>query len=484
MAKANPKKAFFCRECGNESRQWAGRCPACGAWNAIVEAPVDKPSAANQRWVGPGGASQPLQQLSEVSLQDAPRVLLPSGELNRVLGGGIVPGSIVLLAGDPGIGKSTLFLQMAAALAAKGGDVLYVSGEESARQIRMRAERLGVTGEHVFLLNETSIEEVLQRAEQSHPAALVVDSIQTMATETIPSAPGSVNQVRECCRLLLQWAKSTHTPVLLTGHVTKEGDIAGPRVLEHMVDVVLYLEGEQFGPVRLLRSIKNRFGSTNEVAVLQMESSGLVEVPDPSRALLATRHGNRVGSAVVPILEGTRPLMVEIQALTAPTVLPVPRRLSSGLEQNRVVMLTAILSQRAGLAVGMDDVIVNVTGGLRVSEPAADLCASLAIASSFRNVPLSSDVIAIGEVGLSGELRWVSQMERRLREASRLGFTRAIIPAIRGDAANIGPIDGLEVVRVETLREAIRQALPRANNTAKDNDRSQAAHEVDSEDEG
>jgi DNA repair protein RadA/Sms len=322
----------------------------------------------------------------------------------------------------------------------------------------MRAQRIGASGKGVFLLSETSLGEVFSQLERMHPAVAVVDSIQTMSADAIEAAPGSVAQVRECARQLLQWAKATRTPVLMTGHVTKDGEVAGPRVLEHMVDVVLYLEGESTGPFRLLRAMKNRFGSTNEVAVFQMESTGLVEVHDPSRVLLASRRQGQVGDAVAAVLEGSRPLMVEIQALTAPSQLPVPRRLSSGVEQGRMVMLSAVLSQRARMPLGGSDVIVNVTGGLRVTEPAADLAIALAIASSFRGVPLPPDVVAVGEVGLSGELRPVPQLERRLREAARLGFARAVAPAMRNGEM---PRAGIEVAQAETVGQAIGKVLGR-----------------------
>ncbi|MSQ12704.1 MAG: DNA repair protein RadA [Dehalococcoidia bacterium] len=453
MAQAERKGGFFCKECGNESPRWAGKCPACGQWNTLVEAPAAH--RGRGRWVAPA-AAQPVQ-LSDVAAAAAPRIVLPSAELNRVLGGGIVPGSVILLAGDPGIGKSTLFLQVASALAGRG-EVLYVSGEESGHQVRLRSERLGVDGRGIFLLNETALEPVMAHLGRMAPSAVLVDSIQTLWSDAMPSAPGSVNQVRECTRQLMQWAKATHTPVLFAGHVTKDGDVAGPRVLEHMVDVVLYLEGESSGPLRLLRSTKNRFGSTNEVAVFQMGAEGLVEVPDPSRLMLAARSTAQVGDVVVPVLEGTRPMLMEVQALTAPTSAPAPRRLTSGLDQGRLVMLCAVLGQRARLPLGGCDVIANVAGGLRITEPAADLAVALAVASSLRGVPLAVDTVAVGEVSLSGELRSVPQMERRLRESARLGFRRAIVPPTRGQAL---PDMGLEVVEAGTLSEAVRAALPR-----------------------
>ncbi|MBM3945826.1 MAG: DNA repair protein RadA [SAR202 cluster bacterium] len=449
--------SFFCKECGNETPRWAGRCPACGQWNTVVEAPRE--GGRRSRWT-PGATPEPVQ-LSEVTTESAPRIALSSAELNRVLGGGVVPGSVLLLAGDPGVGKSTLLLQAASALAERR-EVLYVSGEESAHQVRLRAERLGVRGERIFLLSETSTDAVLARLAERAPSAVVIDSIQTLWSEAVPSAPGSVNQVRECARALMQWAKTSHTPVLMAGHVTKDGDVAGPRVLEHMVDVVLYLEGESAGGLRLLRTTKNRFGSTNEVAVFQMGPTGLAEVPDPSQALLANRRHAQVGDVVTPVLEGTRPMMMEVQALTSPTTAPVPRRLTTGLEQTRLVMLCAVLGQRARMPLGGCDVIANVAGGFRVSEPAADLAVALAVASSLRGVPVPMDLVATGEVSLSGELRWAPQMERRLRESARVGFKRAVIPTVRGEPL---PDLGLQILEAGTLSEAIRAVLGRSSGT-------------------
>ena len=441
-----------------------GFCHVCGAQDPLVEAP--SPKTRRGTWLPDAATAEPVE-LSRVSDMGPPRIALPYPELNRILGGGLVPGSVVLLAGDPGIGKSTLLLQVAAALAsspstdaspARGG-VLYVSGEESPDQVQMRARRLEVRGGGLYLLGETNLEAVLHWLGQMSVSAVVIDSIQTLYSEGTSSVPGSLSQVRECTRRLLAWAKGHGTPVLLAGHVTKEGDVAGPRALEHMVDVVLYLEGERFGANRLLRGTKNRFGATHEVAVYQMEERGLVEVHDPSRALLSHRRGAPVGSAVVAVVEGTRPLLVEVQALTSPAHGPVPRRVVNGLELNRVLMVSAVLSRRAGLPLGGQDVIVNVVGGLRLSEPAVDLAVALAIASSFREAPLDERLVVLGEVGLSGEVRPVPQMEHRLREASRLGFRRAVVGE-RGEGAEAW--DGsVEVIEVATLREALRHALPR-----------------------
>lgn len=442
-----------------------GFCHACGARDPLVEAP--RRGRGESSWVAARGGAAP-QELSDVSLDDTPRILLPYSELNRVLGGGLVPGSILLMAGDPGIGKSTLLLQIAAALAPKGrgrqaaaaqpqGGVLYVSGEESAAQVKMRAERLGIDGHGLYLLGETDVAEALRWMDNTAPAAVIVDSIQTLYTEAAPSTPGSVAQVRECTRLLLGWAKAKQTPVLLSGHVTKEGDVAGPRVLEHMVDVVLYLEGESLGPYRVVRSVKNRFGSTDEVALFQMQGDGLTEVDDPSQALLGQRQGPLVGAIVCPVIQGSRPFLVEVQALTSPAVGPVARRVANGLDGNRLTMLAAVLSRRAGLPLGGQDIIVNVAGGLRVNEPATDLATALAIASAFRNQPLDPDLVALGEVGLSGEVRPVPQMGRRLQEAARLRLRRAVGPT---EAARDGG-DGIVVTPVSTLSRALSAILPR-----------------------
>ena len=452
-----------------------GFCHMCGVQEPLVEAPkVEAPRTKSRRgaWL-PDATSEPVE-LSRVSEMEAPRISLPYSELNRILGGGLVPGSVVLLAGDPGIGKSTLLLQVAAALADSLGSgapqehrgVLYVSGEESPDQVQLRARRLGVKGAGLYLLGETNLEAVLHWLGQMSVSAVVVDSIQTLYSEGLSAVPGSLSQVRECTRRLLAWAKEQGTPVLLAGHVTKEGDVAGPRALEHMVDVVLYLEGERFGANRLLRGTKNRFGATHEVAVYQMEERGLVEVHDPSRALLSHRRGAAVGSAVVAVGEGTRPLLVEVQALTSPAHGPVPRRVVNGLEVNRVIMVSAVLARRAGLPLGGQDIIVNVVGGLRLSEPAADLAVALAIASSFREAPLDERLVVLGEVGLSGEVRPVPQMERRLEEASRLGFRRVVVGerSQRAETSN----GNVEVVEVATLLDALRHVLPRKRSREQD----------------
>ena len=402
-------------------------------------------------------AAAALVEMCDLADEEALRLTVGLPEFERVLGGGIVSGSLILVGGDPGIGKSTLLLQVAALATASGRSVLYVSGEESAQQLQMRARRLGSDGRGMFVVAETDLDGALQAADNLQPALVVVDSIQTVHSQSTPSPPGSIAQLRECTMRLMQWAKSGGIPICIIGHVTKEGDIAGPRLLEHIVDVVLYLEGERFSSYRLLRGVKNRFGSTNEVGVFEMTAQGLAAVENPSEVFLAERGEGAVGSVVVPTLEGSRPLLVEVQALTSPTMLAVPRRTANGLDFNRLVLITAVLAKRAGLALANQDVIANVVGGLRVQEPAADLALALAIASSSRDAALPSDLVAMGEVGLSGELRSVGQLERRLGEAERLGFRRCLLP--QAGLRRVTPTTGLELMPAATLREAIRLAF-------------------------
>jgi DNA repair protein RadA/Sms len=371
----------------------------------------------------------------------------------------MVPGSLVLMAGEPGVGKSTLLLQIAGYVASTGAKVLYVSGEESVHQIKLRSDRLGISGQGIYMLSETDVDEVVQHLEQSKPALAVVDSVQTLYTQDIPSGQGSVAQVRECALRLMRWAKARAVPLFIAGHVTKDGTLAGPRVLEHMVDVVLYLEGENLSTYRILRGDKNRFGSTNEVGIFQMGGNGLEEVPDPSRVLLSQRQEEALGSAIVPVLEGSRPLLVEIQALTSPSMLAVPRRIANGVDYNRLLMLAAVLSRRAGLNLSNQDIIVSVVGGLKIREPATDAAIALAISSSLRNIPLNPGMAALGEVGLSGELRTAPQLQRRLNEASRLGFRQCLLPdSARDDASSA---KGIEPIYAATLSHALRQCLPR-----------------------
>ncbi|MBI4307271.1 MAG: DNA repair protein RadA [Chloroflexi bacterium] len=456
---------FVCKNCGRETPKWLGRCSDCGEWNSFTETAVaaSAPSAAPA--IRPGAAPQELDQ---VSLAPVSRLALPLGEFNRVLGGGIVPGSLILIGGDPGIGKSTLMLQVAE-LATHERDpstssgrvpVVYVSGEESVGQIKLRTERLAARGKGLFLLAETNLEAILGRLAAMSPRLVIIDSIQTIYDESSPAAPGSLLQVRECTLRLMRWAKESGVPVLIAGHVTKDGAIAGPRVLEHMVDVVLYMEGETGSSYRILRGVKNRFGSTNEVGVFEMQGKGLVEVANPSEVFLSGRGEATPGSAVVPVLEGTRPLLVEVQALTSPTIFGTPRRTANGVDFNRLVLLAAVLGKRAGIPLGNQDVIVNVAGGIRVEEPAADLAIALAIASSFKETPVEPGLAAIGEVGLSGELRAVPQLERRLEEAARLGFHKCLIPA-RAGRTEAGTAKSIEIVRAAGLREAISVGLAR-----------------------
>jgi DNA repair protein RadA/Sms len=448
--RSSGRTIFVCRNCGKESLKWLGRCPNCQEWNSFEETVVSTAPAPI------ADLSNPPQELSQVVIDSSDRLPLPLSELNRVLGGGLVSGSLVLMGGEPGIGKSTLLLQVSALVAQAGGKVAYVSGEETLSQIRLRAERLGVSGQGLYLLAETDLNAILGQLEQLEPSLVVIDSIQAVSLPELESAAGSIGQVRECTLRLMHWAKPGAVPVLVAGHVTKDGTIAGPRVLEHIVDVVLYLEGEPFSAYRVLRGVKNRFGSTNEVGVFEMKAEGLMEVDNPSKAFLAQRLEEAVGSAVVPTLEGSRPLLVEIQALTTPTSFGLPRRTANGVDFNRLLLITAVLTKRVGLKLGNQDIIVNVTGGLKVGEPAADLGIALAIASSARDVAVDPALVAAGEVGLSGELRAVSQLERRVDEAARLGFKRCLVPKT---GASIKAPKDIQLLTASTLKEAIGLGL-------------------------
>jgi DNA repair protein RadA/Sms len=456
---AKIKTRYVCQSCGSTQHKWMGKCPDCGEWNTLVEKQVVETPAGsrNARTLMPVDAGGEPQPLTAISTDGLDRVPVDGSELSRVLGGGIVPGSGVLVSGDPGIGKSTLLLQLAASMAQAQGKALYISGEESARQIKMRAGRLGITDPNLYVLAEIHLARILHHAEQMLPKLMVVDSIQAIYSDASTSAAGSVSQVRECTAQLLRLAKTHSIPVFLVGHVTKEGAIAGPRVLEHMVDTVLYLEGERFQAYRLLRSVKNRFGSTDEVGVFEMVESGLQEVTNPSEAFLAERLPNAAGSAIAVTMEGTRPLLVEVQALASTTSFAQPRRTANGVDFNRLLLLTAVLSKRVGFRLGDQDVFVNVVGGLRVNEPAVDLAIAVAIASSIRNTPVPADLAVVGEVGLSGELRSVSQLPRRLNEAAKLGFTRCVTP--RNRRKTVSPPGGMELFGVRTLRQALEVAL-------------------------
>jgi DNA repair protein RadA/Sms len=411
-------------------------------------------------------------ELSSISSNDQPRDPLPSAELNRVLGGGVVPGSVVLLAGEPGVGKSTLLLQIAQYVAAKGQKVLYVSGEESPQQIKLRSDRLGFAGEGVLMLPETDLASVISQLDSVRPALAIIDSIQTLYSDDETSGPGSVGQVREAGLRLLRWAKDSGIPVFVSGHMTKDGSLAGPRVLEHMVDVVLYLESQADGGYRILRAGKNRFGATTEVGVFEMTEKGLTDVSDPSKALLSQRAGGSIGAALAPVVEGSRALLLEVQALTSPSQLPAPRRVANGVDYNRMLMLAAVGSRRAGLELSGQDIIVNVAGGFKISEPAADLALVLAMASSLYNCPLDPDMFAFGEVGLSAEIRAVPQAQRRVTEAARLGLKKCILPetCLEGLKAP----EGMKVIGVRTLRQAINAVLSKDRNKGQANDRTSA----------
>jgi len=478
------KPHFFCTSCGNEEAKWFGRCASCGAWNSAAEAPAAPAAkgsasrgggAARARWAPGGGLDPGLagrssagvaagfsagpRPLAEIEAADVPRVTTGLAEMDRVLGGGVVPGSLILVGGDPGIGKSTLLLQLARRLAADGHRVLYVSGEESERQVRLRAERLGAIPPSLLLYCETEIETVLDAASRLAPHVLIADSVQTLTRGDLEGGPGSVTQVRECGLSLMHFAKATGTAVFLVGHVTKDGSVAGPRVLEHMVDAVLYLEGERYQHYRVLRAAKNRFGATHELGVFEMSDAGLREVANPSEAFLSrsTADGSAApGSAVVASLEGSRPLLVEVQALVSSSFYATPQRVTNGFDARRLAVLLAVLERRVGLRLGRHDVFVTVTGGISLDEPGTDLGVALAVASSFRSRPVLPRTVAIGEVSLSGELRRVSRLDARVHEAARLGFVRAGVPGAQADELKTVK---LEVAPFATLAEAIEALL-------------------------
>ncbi|HSB18441.1 MAG TPA: DNA repair protein RadA [Anaeromyxobacteraceae bacterium] len=448
------RTVYACAECGHASPKWLGQCPACRRWNTLHEEVAAPEPRSGPRGLGSAAGARPIP-LREVEASEDQRLRTGIGELDRVLGGGVVPGGLALLGGDPGIGKSTLLLaaldRLAAAVAPR--PVLYVSGEESARQGKLRADRLGASAPNLHLLAETDGTRVLHAAEQLAPAALAVDSIQTMYLPELQSAPGTVTQIREVAARLMAFAKTTETPVFLVGHVTKDGAIAGPRVLEHMVDTVLYFEGGGAHPYRVLRAHKNRFGSASEIGVFEMKARGLQEVPNPSALFLAERPVDAPGSAVTAALSGTRTVLVEVQALVAPTGFGTPRRTALGIDPNRVALLAAVLEKKVGLDILSCDLFVNVAGGLELDDPAADLACAAALASSFRDRAIGPRTLIVGEVGLAGEVRAVAQAEARLAEAARLGFTRALLPA--GNARHAEAPAGLDLVGVETVAEAL-----------------------------
>lgn len=458
---AKTQSRYVCQNCGRQSPRYMGRCPSCGEFNTMVEEVIQVAKAGTRTAdrVRTPMQSTKAQRINEISMEEMRRHYVPIGEFNRVLGGGLVPGSITLIGGDPGIGKTTLLTQTCAAMANAVGRVLYVSGEESTRQIKLRADRLGLEAEDLFLLTETNLADILEQVNEVDPSVVVIDSIQTIYTDESESSPGSVSQVRECASRLQMLAKTTGVSVFLIGHVTKEGNIAGPRVLEHIVDTVLYLEGDPFQAYRLLRSVKNRFGATSEIGVFEMSGLGMVEVPNPSEAFLAERVLNAPGSAVAITMEGTRPLLVEIQALTSPTSFGNPRRTPNGVDGNRMLMITAVLTKRFGLKLHEQDLFINVIGGMKIDEPASDLSMAMAIASSYYDKPVPPDLAFVGEIGLSGELRAVSQLPARLHEAAKMGFTRIMVP--KGKRKIIDAPEGIKLLEVRNVGEALAIALPR-----------------------
>lgn len=452
---AKTKTVFYCTSCGNETPKWQGKCPACGEWNTLQEH-IEKPAAIGRAKSAPVGVSRQAQKLSQLSTNNESRFSTGMGELDRVLGGGAVSGSLVLVGGAPGIGKSTLLLQICNCLC-RERKVLYVSGEESERQLKMRAVRLCVDTEGLYVLSETRLSDILESVDDLKPDILIVDSIQTLYNEDNESSPGSVSQVKDCTMTLMQLSKSEGITVFVVGHINKDGAIAGPKVLEHMVDCVLYFEGDPNTSYRLLRAAKNRFGSTNEIGVFEMADTGLIEVPNPSQMLLEGRPAGAPGTCVACVMEGSRPVLAEVQALVAKTNFNVPRRTADGFDFNRAVLLMAVAEKRGGMKLSAFDAYINVIGGLRLDEPGADLPVILAVASSYRDVPVANDLVAIGEIGLTGEIRSVSHLNQRLQEVARLGFKKCIIP--KGSTEKLEIPSELTVIRVRNLREAIEMAL-------------------------
>ena len=452
---AKTKTVYFCTVCGNETLKWQGKCAACGAWNTIEEH-IEKPVAAGKMRATPVGVTRAAQKLGEVSCEAEIRFYTGMGELDRVLGGGAVEGSLVLVGGAPGIGKSTLLLQICQNLCTER-KVLYVTGEESMRQVSMRAQRLGVSTDNLYILSETRLSDMLEAVADAKPDILIVDSIQTMYSEENDSSPGSVSQVKDCTMALMQLSKMEGITVFVVGHINKDGAIAGPKVLEHMVDCVLYFEGDPNSSYRLLRAAKNRFGSTNEIGVFEMCDKGLVEIPNPSQMLLEGRPEGACGTCVACVMEGTRPVLAEVQALVAKTTFNVPRRTADGFDFNRAVLLLAVAEKRANMRLSAYDAYINIIGGLQLDEPGADLPVVLALASSYRDTPIPDDLVAIGEVGLTGEIRGVSNIGQRLAEVARIGFNKCIIPKFGTEKLEIP--EGLTVYRVRNLREAIEVAL-------------------------
>lgn len=452
---AREKRRFVCQECGYITPRSLGRCPGCQSWQSFAEEIEQLDTASKHR--GIGQASREPEPISQVMASEVERHVTGMAEFDRVLGGGIVPGSVVLIGGDPGIGKSTLLLQASDALSRNYGDILYVSGEESVSQTKLRATRLGVVSDTLYVLCENDLEQIEKHIQTLNPKVVIVDSIQAVYLSNIQSAPGSVTQIRECAGRLLICAKNRNVPVFLVGHVTKDGALAGPRILEHMVDTVLYFEGEQHHIYRVLRAIKNRFGSTNEIGIFEMQNRGLVDVMNPSELFLSNREEEVAGSIVVSSMEGTRPLLMEVQALVVPTNHGNPRNTATGVDRHRIALLIAVLNKRVGIDVGSADVFVNITGGLRVAEPGIDLGVLMAIASSYREIPIDRQTVMIGEVGLGGEIRPVTHVERRIREAAKLGFTRAIFPEYNRKGLEIQ--EHIELLGVKDVYDSLSALL-------------------------
>ncbi|WP_022767520.1 DNA repair protein RadA [Butyrivibrio sp. NC2007] len=452
------KSVFFCQSCGYESSKWMGQCPGCKEWNTFVEEtvkPAAKPAKGISASTGSSGAYEAPKALSDIEMNDEERYDTHIGELNRVLGGGLVKGSLILVGGDPGIGKSTILLQVAGNISSDDKDVLYISGEESLRQIKLRANRIGEFSDKLKFMCETNLGNIEEAITRAKPKVVIIDSIQTMYNEAVSSAPGSVSQVRESTSVLLRIAKSMNISIFIVGHVTKEGQVAGPRVLEHMVDTVLYFEGDRHASYRILRAVKNRFGSTNEIGVFEMQEKGLVEVTNPSEFMLDGRPENASGSIVTCSVEGTRPILIEIQALVCRSNFGFPKRQANGTDYNRVNLLMAVLEKRVGLQMGESDAYVNLAGGMRIAEPSLDLGICLALISSFKNKPISGDVIAFGEVGLSGEVRSVNMAEARVSEARKLGFKTCIVPRALESKLK-STFKDVEIIGVSSISDAMR----------------------------
>ncbi|MGD0021243.1 MAG: DNA repair protein RadA [Smithellaceae bacterium] len=450
MGLKKSKTSFFCQHCGYMSPKWLGKCPSCNGWNCFAEELLSDSDSGSRAEMSFGGKPLPIE---DIPAQEGQRTVTGIAEIDRVLGGGIVGGSAILIGGEPGIGKSTLMLQMMNNLAQNGLKVLYVSGEESASQIKLRSKRVGAAAKDLFVLVEVSLEKILEQIKAISPAIVVIDSIQTVYSGELMSAPGSVGQVRESSSRLILFSKKNNIPVFLVGHVTKDGSIAGPKVLEHMVDTVLYFEGDSGHSYRIVRGIKNRFGPTNEIGVFEMQDNGLKEVPNPSAFFLAERPQNVAGSVVVPSLEGTRPILVEIQALVSSTNLGMPRRTAIGVDHNRVSLLVAVLDKICGMHLGASDIFINVAGGVRVEEPAVDLGVVAAMASSFLDKPIDARTVVLGEVGLAGEVRAISQMDVRIKEAARLGFNRCLVP--KTNSAQLANMAKMEISTINSLKELL-----------------------------